>query len=193
MCTTHDTHPRLLPQIVLCGLDGSGEVAHVDSFLPLKGPYPDRCEKNWLPFYKDGALHAIYSYEPFTVLRVDEESGECTREISYESQHNFSSFRGSAGPIPFDNGYLIIVHEVIFLPTQERIYTHRFVFLDKEFKIQKVSRPFCFKHEGVEYCCGMTLDHEEKKLLITCGIEDSSAYIASVDVKTVRSVLRELP
>lgn len=192
-CTTYDTHPNFVPQITLCTLNETKDVCCVDKFVPLQGPNPNRCEKNWLPFYKDGQLHVVYSYEPFVIYRVDGEGGQCIQALSYAPQHKFSHFRGSAGPIPFDGGYLVIVHEVSFPGQRERIYSHRFVFLDKEFMVKKVSHPFTFKHTGVEFCCGMTLDHEENNLLITCGIEDSSAYIASVDVKTVRAALHDLP
>jgi hypothetical protein len=59
--------------------------------------------------------------------------------------------------------------------------------------VQKVSRPFTFTHTGVEFSCGMTLDHDEKNLLIGCSIEDKKAFLAVVGVDTVRSMLHDLP
>ena len=188
-CSTYDTNPRCIPQISLCTLN---EEQEVKSLIPLQGPVSGQCEKNWLPFYKDGSLHVVYSFDPFTVYKVNEADGTCRKDFCYEPQYSFTSFRGSAGPIVFDGGYLIIVHEVSFTEQAERIYSHRFVFLDKEFVVTKVSRPFSFQHTGVEYCCGMTMDHDGKNILITCGIEDHSAFIGSVPVETVRSLLFEL-
>jgi glycosyltransferase involved in cell wall biosynthesis len=193
ICTTCDTNPNFTPQQSYCTLREDEDTIHVTSLTPLKGSNPERCEKNWLPFFKNKRLHAVYSHEPFVVYSVDEKTGMCTEEVRYEPSHRFNRFRGSARPIPFDDGYLSLVHEVIFPGGNERIYTHRFVYLDKRFVVTKVSRPFTFQHPGVEFSCGMTLDHDEKNLIIGCGIEDKEAYLISVGVETVRSMLQVLP
>ena len=78
-CTTLDTNVNGIPQISLCELESEahqGELL-VKDFLPLLGPNPYRCEKNWLPFVKDGNLHVIYSYDPFVIYAPDLVSGSC--------------------------------------------------------------------------------------------------------------------
>jgi len=84
----------------------------------------------------------------------------------------------------------MLVHEVVH--GEGRTYVHRFAFLDRDFIITKVSKPFIYMHKGIEYCCGMTLDHSEKNLIMTIGIEDREAYLSIVDVDTVRSLLEPL-
>jgi hypothetical protein len=111
----------------------------------------------------------------------------------YTPNYRFGGFRGSAPPISFNDGFLIIVHQEVGIPGHGRIYIHRFVFLDKDWIITKISRPFTFRHTGVEFTCGMTLDHSNDNLLIGLGEEDKKAFIASVSVGLVREMLRDLP
>ncbi|HSX12961.1 MAG TPA: hypothetical protein VLE96_00860 [Chlamydiales bacterium] len=173
-CTTRDGNVSGVPQIVLCKI---GEMGEVVQFIPLKGPDVNRCEKNWLPFIKNNEIQIIYSSDPFVVLRPDLETGDCKKAFEYEPTSDFSAFRGSASPIVFEDGYLMMVHEVSFLKDGSRAYLHRFVLLDENLQIQKVSKPFTFTHIGIEFCCGMTLNHEEDQIIMTIGIEDNQAML----------------
>ena len=86
----------------------------------------------------------------------------------------------------------MLVHEVVHFPENRRCYLHRFLYLDENFKITKVSKPFIFQHIGVEYCWSMTLDHTESELILPIGIEDREAYLCFVDLDTIRSLLYSL-
>lgn len=183
--SNRDTNPEGIPQICLCRLDGS----QVDKLIPLNGPDPNRCEKNWLPFIHEGELELIYWYDPFTIYKPNLLTGSCETSLAYLPVHDFSLFRGSAGPIPFDDGFLILVHEPVILEDASRCYVHRFVFTDKRFTIKLVSKPFTFLHQGVEFCASMTADHSGKTLILALGIEDSSAYLCFTDFNLVRSLL----
>lgn len=194
-CNTNDTNFTGTIQISLCKLENQpqGDTLQVERLIPLLGPDPFRCEKNWLPFMKDGELHTIYSYDPFFIYKPNIASGECEPVLSYEPIHDFSHFRGSAGPVDWDDGgYLMLVHEVTFR-NHARYYLHRFIQLDENFIIQRTSKPFTFRHLGVEYCCSMTLDHSRKKLILPIGIEDNEAYLCSIDLDHIRALLRPLP
>jgi hypothetical protein len=76
---------------------------------------------------------------------------------------------------------------------ESRNYLHRFAVLDKDFVIQQVSKPFIFFHLGIEFCCSMTLNHAETELVMAVGIEDGEAYLFSVNLETVQSLLNPLP
>ena len=64
----------------------------VDALVPLLGPDPYRCEKNWLPFIKDGLPHVVYSCNPFTIFQLDEETGDCATVVRYEPLMIFPVF-----------------------------------------------------------------------------------------------------
>jgi hypothetical protein len=192
LCTCYDTSPGGIKQC-LCKIDQSSTVnaAMVEKFVPLKGPDASRCEKNWLPFVKNNSLHVIYSYDPLIIYEVNRETGDLTVQKNIIPQHHFARFRGSAGPIEFDKGYLVMVHEVAH--SNQRHYMHRFLYLDKDFNIVQLSKPFTFEHMGIEYCCGMTTDHAGNNLVMTLGIEDREAKFGIVGLDVVREMLEPLP
>lgn len=194
-CTTSDTNPTGERQISLCKLSGTDyeDFIDIDALIPLQGPDPYRCEKNWLPFIKDGIPHVVYSCDPFIIFQLDAETGDCNTAVRYEPSHDLSRFRGSAAPIEFDEGYLMMVHEVVQMHDYSRCYLHRFVYLDKNFIVKTVSRPFTFQHFGIEFCCSMTIDHSGTQLVMAVGVEDREAYIGFVDLSTVRTSLNPLP
>jgi hypothetical protein len=193
-CNTGDTNPCGTFQISLCKLakESQESLIHVEKLIPLKGPDPYRCEKNWLPYIHDGILSFIYSYEPFILYTPDLKSGACEKTLYYENKYDFSHFRGSAAPIAFDDGYLMLVHEVVLREDFSRCYLHRFLFLNKNLNITKLSKPFFFDHHGVEYCCSMTLDHSGKQLVVPIGLEDREAHLCFYDCNQIRSLLYPL-
>jgi hypothetical protein len=126
-------------------------------------------------------------------MKPDLETGWCETVLSYQPHHDFSRFRGSAGPVEFDDGYLMLVHEVVHNQDYYRVYLNRFVYLDKNFKVRMVSRPFTFNHQGVEICISMTIDHSGQHLVMPIGIEDREAWLLTVDLDEIRSMLEPLP
>lgn len=190
-CTTFGSHPKAIGQ-TLCKFskESSEKIIQVEKFIPLEGPDIYRVEKNWQPFIKDGELHVVYLYDPFIIYKIDSETGKYQEVIRHQHSHDFSRFRGSAPPITFDDGYLMVVHEVVFNP--HRYYLHRFLYLDKNLKIEKISTPFFFKNQGVEFCGPMTIDHSGKNCLIPVGVEDREAWIAIINLDKIRSLLRPL-
>lgn len=192
-CSTCDTNPTGCVQVSLVQLEDVPDERgiHVKTLIPLEGPDPHRHEKNWLPFVRDGKLHVIYSYSPWTIHEIDPHTGKYREVIKQDLNCDFSEIRGSAPPIAFDDGYLILVHEVML--NDVRHYLHRFVYLDRHFNINKISRPFRFLHDGIEYCCGMTTDHAEENLVLAVSIEDRATYLCVTPLDTVREMLEELP
>ncbi len=193
-CTTTDTSPTGVCQISFCRLaDQLKEKTAVEKLVPLKGPDPYRHEKNWLPFVQEGQLYAIYSYDPLIIYRIHEETGQCIPLKSYNFPLDLSCFRGSAGPVPMDQGYLVLIHEVVHHLDYQRCYLHRFLFLNKDFEMTHLSTPFYFSHLGVEFCCGMTINHSENQLILGIGEEDREAFLCFVPLQTIRSLLQPAP
>jgi len=183
-----------IPKMCLgkCEIDhkkGVGGVV-INNITLLQGPVVQRAEKNWMPFVVNGELLLIYSFAPFIIYKPDFTTGECKEFINKDPGFDFSRFAGSAPPIPFDDGYLVMVHEGIW--QDRKYYIHRFLYLDKNLEIKKCSRPFTFKHKGVEMCCGMVINHSEDKLIMAISLEDREAYFGLIDLSHVRSLLKPL-
>lgn len=191
-CTTLDTNIIGMHQISLCKLSDQtdGSKVFVEKLLPLKGPNFRRCEKNWLPFTKDNEIFFIYLYDPFTIYKLDQKNGELVLFKKEETEYDFSTFSGSASPIEFDDGYLFLIHET--LVGEKRNYIHRFVYLDKDLNFKQISKPFIFLHQGIEYCCGIAVDHSNSKLIMTLGMEDREAFFCLVPLETVRKLLEPI-
>jgi len=165
-------------------------IVSVNKVTLLEGPILERPEKNWMPLIVDGELLLIYSFGPYIIYKPNIETGECKEFFKKNPLFDFSRFAGSAPPIPFDDGYLVMVHEGIWL--DRKYYIHRFAYLDKNLEIKKVSKPFTFKHKGVEMCCGMVVNHSEDKLIMMVALEDREAYFGLIDLSNVRSLLKNL-
>lgn len=191
-CTTNDTNPTGNFQISLCRLasEPANKSILVDKLVPLLGPDPYRCEKNWLPFIHKEQLHVIYSYDPLLIFCIDSDTGQCETRKYAAHPFDLTRFRGSAPPIAWENGYLLLVHEVLFQANYERVYIHRFVFLDNGLNLQGMSDPFYFLHLGVEFCCGMQTDHTDQHLILTIGVEDREAYFCRVPIHVIQSLLK---
>jgi hypothetical protein len=179
-CATTDRHPSGRLHQSLCVVEEGGRVAH---HVPLVGAFDGAVQKNWLPFAgPDGALLAIYGYDPARVLRVDVASGRYDVETECGADLRTSVWRGSAGPIVWRaDRRLVLVHEVV--PRQgpdggwERVYLHRFVEYDSAMRLRRYSRPFVFAHKGVEFACGMAPAHGDEAVVVSVGLEDSQAYL----------------
>jgi len=187
--TTYDNHTFQYPLISLGTYrlpKKSKEEIIIDKLLQIPSPQ-NRCEKNWLPFFRKGKVAVIYSFNPVVVYTIDPMNGKFEEVARQSSGLLTDSFRGSAGPLPYKGGYLTVVHEVLFRPG--RHYLHRFVELDESFNIRRLSHSFFFRSWGVEYCSGLTMSVDEKSLLLTFGFNDGEAWIHQIEITAVEELL----
>lgn len=105
--------------------------------------------------------------------------------------YDFSHFSPSAAPIEFEDGNLLLVCETISVD-QQRYNLHRFLFLDKNLNVKKLSKPFVFKHKGKEWCTEMTIDHPNNQCVISIHIENKEFWVCSVSLDIIRSLLESI-
>ena len=130
-------------------------------------------------------LQFIHLCDPTRV--VDERArtlAEATPSIAAEQ------FRGGTQAIVFDGGWLALIHEVSERD-KRRYYQHRFVWFDSSNRLRRVSRPFYFIRKGVEFAAGLTRRPDGKGLIISFGVGDSEAWIATVEASDVRRLLED--
>lgn len=189
--TTYDNHQSSQPLISLGTYLLPAETEEkitIEKLLQIPSPQ-NRCEKNWLPFFYQGKLSVIYSFEPLVIYQIDSFTGKLT-EIHRESTGLLcDNFRGSAGPLSYKDGYLAVVHEVIFRPG--RHYLHRILELDANFKIRRISNSFYFRSWGIEYCAGMSYTVDGNSLLLTFGFNDGEAWIHQLPLLEIEKLLRD--
>ncbi len=119
--------------------------------IVVESPYNSECEKNWIPV--DGTEDIIYSWNPLRVGHLEENQLKIDKEI--QTPWFFQHLRGSAVPIRRNNELWCLVHYVKY--STPRKYFHCIVVLDPTTYIPKrISLPFVFRNEGIEYCLSMT-------------------------------------
>jgi len=146
-----------------------------------------RNEKNWMPV-SDGTGRFIYSCDP---LRVVDVTGKTVSETTppVAADH----WGGSSQAVVFDGGYLALVHERIAKPgLGQRQYQRRFVWFDGELELRKISRRFYFGDGEGEFVCGMCEHPDGERLVVSYGVLDREAWLATVDVEEVRLSLRDV-
>jgi hypothetical protein len=174
-------------------------LARIDNRLPgqcgltdwrlLHPPGPRLHEKNWMPRVAGVRLQFIYLCDPTRIM--DDQA----RTI-VETQPTIAAeqFSGGSQAIAFDDGWLALVHEARARPpSAQRYYQHRFVWFDEANALRRVSRAFFFHHkDGVEFAAGLAWHPDGKRLLVSYGVDDKEAWIATVDAEEVRDLLEEV-
>jgi hypothetical protein len=117
----------------------------------LHPPTETDCEKNWLPIPNTNSF--VYGWRPFTVGAI--QSGTFVPTLKRETPWVFQHLRGSAVPFWVGSELWALTHYVEY--TQPRKYFHCIVVLNDEYKPLRISLPFVFKAQGVEYCLGAHL------------------------------------
>ena len=165
-----------------CGSPGSCRLA---DWRVLRPALPMRHEKNWMPQIVGDRLQFIYSCDPTRVVDERERTVVDTTPTIAADQ-----FRGGSQAIPFDDGWLVLIHEVVW-HQRRRFYLHRFVWFDRSIALQGVSRTFFFQKKSVEFAAGLAWHPQGDSLLISYGVDDGEAWIATVQVDEVRRVLED--
>lgn len=190
-CVSLETNEKRRPQIVLCSLNSD---LNIQRKIFIESPF-DKIEKNWLPFIDNNELlfYRCGFYTPFNIYKMDISSGLLRAGKTFMYDLNLNRFKGSASPITFLDGYLILFHESNVKSGEIGTYYHRFAFLDKEFDIKMLSHPFIFSIVGIEFCRSMCYDSTDmKNILFTVSERDKDSYIYIMSVNDIQKLLYPL-
>ena len=159
----------------------------------IPGPDPARHEKNWMPFVVDGELHVMYLCSPTVVGHLDANS-QLVVDSSTTGPPSATHFRGGSQGVPFNDGYLFLIHEVTFFGTQ-RVYSHRFIHMtsaimkngDRRWDITSLSCPFYFREMGIEFAAGLAVDGDD--IVASFGVRDAEAWLVRMSANQVAKQL----
>jgi glycosyltransferase involved in cell wall biosynthesis/predicted GH43/DUF377 family glycosyl hydrolase len=163
--------------------DSSQKVCRLIDWRVLRPPGPRQHEKNWMPRISGNVLRFIYSCDP---TRLVDDRGRALEQSTPAIAAD--QFRGGTQVISVDGRWLALIHEVS-VRDKLRYYQHRFVEFDLASRPRRVSPPFYFMKKGVEFATGLARHPDGKRLMISYGVADGEAWIATVDVGDVRSLL----
>lgn len=146
------------------------------------------CEKNWMPII-DMPYHFVKWTNPTEVVKYNPENNTTETVILSSSKDcpGCSDLRGGSQVIPFNGGYLALVHEVSFCQSEAKRknadYYHRFIVWDKNFELVRRSDRFNFMNGRIEFACGMCVHND--KILITFGFQDNASYLLEVPINLI--------
>lgn len=144
----------------------------------------DIVQKNWVPVIYNEELCYIYSYEPFILLKIDPETGNCEELINKYLIYSMANIRGSTPPILINNNlYLILVHEVVH--TDTRKYIHRFMTFDNDWNIIDISEPFYFNELFVEYSLSIVYNSLNNDITIPFSHMDNSTFMGKINYNNI--------
>jgi predicted GH43/DUF377 family glycosyl hydrolase len=172
---------------VLARIDDNGlGPCRLADWRTLAPPGERRHEKNWMPRVEGDTLCFVYRCDPTRI--IDDQARTVFEEVPAVAAQRF---RGGSQVIAFDGGWLALVHEVEER-SQQRYYRHRFVWFDVGSRLRAVSRPFFFQKKGIEFAAGLTWHSDAKRLVVSYGVADNEACIATVDAEKVRNLLEDV-
>lgn len=171
-----------IQSIVLAHIDPNFKITHI---VPLRYNN-DQIQKNWLPVKYKEKLCFIYSYDPFIIIQPNIYTGYCSEIIRCTYNYNFSTFRGSAGPVQIKSTQLVLVHEVGFGDNYHRTYFHRFLEYDSEFHLQRISEPFYFNTLGIEFCITLIYLESSDKLIVYHTIHDNQINMIEIKPTSIK-------
>ena len=147
-------------------------------------PKPRQHEKNWMPWVDGDKLGFVY--------KIGKSAIDTDGTIFPEAQTPFATEKLSGGSqvIPFKGGWLALVHESRTRPGDgKRYYQHRFVWWDAAKILRQISIAFVLHDRQIEFAAGLAWHPDGKRLVLSYGIRDCEAWLATIDWHDVSELL----
>jgi glycosyltransferase involved in cell wall biosynthesis len=141
----------------------------------------DKPEKNWMPMPANGgAPRFMYRCDTVTIP-------EGLKRVAtvHPVKIDVNNISGSSQLIEFKSGLLGIVHEAATGPDGKRTYWHRFAWFEKDGMLRRLSLPFVFLDRQIEFCAGLAYHPNRNDLIISFGVRDAEAHLATVSIEEV--------
>jgi len=186
ICCVCQLNPEGYSQIVLARIDRNNRNCVFTNWRVLTSGMPLRWEKNWVPQVIGDELRFIYSIDP---TRIISEAGVVVHQEAADIAAE--NFKGGSQAIPFDGGWLMVVHEWEWV-NGKRDYLHRLVWLDNNNRLIRLSRRFYFKRISGEFASGLAWHVRGKRLVISFAVDEQEPYLAVVDASDIRAALLDI-
>jgi hypothetical protein len=152
-------------------------------------------EKNWLTLQaQDNRQDLVWSADPLVVLEWDWVTQSFGPKTGKPQVLSTFGLRGSTPFVDTPLGLLGLVHEVsradswpVKSTGPSRRYSHRFILINHDDPAPKVSKPFSFVGEGLEYAAGLALI--DARAVISFGQNDQTAHLLEIHLFEVEKLL----
>lgn len=188
--TARDRNEATRCEVFLLTLD---QRARVVGALRLHGVGDALHQKNWMPAIDGDDLALVYLCDPTTVLALDGDDGRVRVRARHEPSVALDHLRGGSQAIAFDGGWLAATHEVVVTDGGRRHYLHRLVRFDRDWRVAAITEAFRFGEGAIEFVAGLAHDPRRDELIVSYGVDDRCARIATFAADGARSALIALP
>lgn len=162
-------------EMCLLQLDKGGhEIIRV---LPMRGPWSQHPQKNWVPQTDREQLRFLYSIDRHTTMRIADVQAPGQPMIVHDGDikdwtHLPDELRGSSQAVCVARGsvassWLFVAHD--------RDYASCFVLADDLMRPQFKTEKFYFHKPGIEFCAGLALDGD--RLVASYSVNDASVEL----------------
>lgn len=149
------------------------------NYRGIQSPFNQECEKNWVCFPNTDTY--LYSWHPLRIGKII--GNEFKTAIQYETPSFFSHVRGSAPPVRHGNKWLVLVHFVEY--STPRKYYHCFIELDSVFKPLRMSLPFYFRENRIEFCVSC-IKKDDNTLACYTSLNDCSPARVEIPISSLQ-------
>lgn len=142
-------------------------------------------EKNWMPMPSRAYSAPRFVYRLDTIIEPGADDPIEKNEIAVHPEF----ISGSSQLIQFKAGYLAVVHEAAVGPDNKRTYWHRFAWFTMDGVLRRLSLPFVFYDRQIEFCAGLALHPNRDVLILSFGVRDAEAHVATVSIEEVSRMI----
>jgi len=169
-CISRSHNPKNIAKVCYGKYDLHGIV----TFLTPVVHQEDAHEKNMLPFTLEGDPHVLnFCDGHLLVMKIDAKEGKL-KQVHQVEVPNGGRLRGSAGPIPYRDGWLFTVHEGEY--DGNRKYYHRLMWLANDFSAVKRGNIFSFTNNPIEFNIGIYISPQSGEIVLGYSVNDSSTH-----------------
>lgn len=137
--------------------------------------YVGNIEKHWSPI--EGRPFTFIKWtNPTEIITIDRKTGDVEkRTVNPQTKICSSNLRGNCQTVKYKDGYLGIVHDTKrYYNKKSELYSsykHYFIQYNKNLEIVRISKPFNFEVNDIEFCCGLQI--VDGKVYISYSVYDA--------------------
>lgn len=151
------------------------------NYRGIESPFNQDCEKNWVCFPNTDTY--LYSWNPLRIGKIQDTQFKSV--IEHKTPDFFSHIRGSAPPVRHGDKWLVLVHFVEY--STPRKYYHCFIELDSVFKPLRISLPFYFRENRIEFCISC-IKTDENTLTCFTSMNDCNPSRVEIQISNLNWV-----
>lgn len=183
--SVRELHTDGMGRMVLARIEGAGSSApRFADWRVLDPGGVHRDEKNWMPQVAPEGLRFVYTVDPTRTL----DHRAATRSEHPRRYAESNVMRGGSAFVLFQGGWLGLVHELVY-DGPLWYYYHRFVWMDAENVLRRLSSRFFFVKVGIEFAAGLCWSSSGERLVMSYGVDDLTSNLAVVDPAEVAAIL----